>query len=218
MERQRLDGRMKKTYYAILRGCPEALEGEIEMPLGSDETVPMKQRVYREKEVGGSYAKTHYRILWKQEQNFCGEAAAKLNENSENVRLHLEKKLENGSSGSFGTDLTKKPENGSSGNEKSVVSMARSVSLAEIQIETGRTHQIRAHMSWMGFPLVGDVLYGEMGDEFVREETNLTRPALHAHKLSFYHPTAETYMEFFSTMPEDLQSFLQMRGFSFSVL
>ncbi len=202
LERQRLDGRMKKTYYAILRGCPDTLGGEIEMPLGPDETVPMKQRVYQEKEAGGSYAKTHYRILWKQEQDLCGEEAAKLNENRGNIGTHLEETSENSVSG----------------NKERFVSLACGVSLAEIQIETGRTHQIRAHMSWMGFPLAGDLLYGGMKDEFVREETNLTRPALHAHKLSFYHPTTETYMEFLSTMPEDMQSFLQTRGFSHSIL
>lgn len=218
LERQRLDGRMKKTYYAILRGCPAALEGEIEMPLGPDEMVPMKQRVYQEKEAGGSYAKTHYRILWKQEQDLCGEEAAKLNENRENIGTDLEETSENSASGGLGTDLPKKPENSSSGNEERVVSLACCVSLAEIQIETGRTHQIRAHMSWMGFPLVGDLLYGGMRDAFIREEINLTRPALHAHKISFYHLTTETYMEFLSTMPEDMQSFLETRGFLLSIL
>jgi 23S rRNA pseudouridine1911/1915/1917 synthase len=85
------------------------------------------------------------------------------------------------------------------------------VTLAEIAIHTGRTHQIRVHLSAIGHPIVGDPLYGGVhrrvpGD--VRAVTHLQRPFLHAAKLAFKHPADGRRMEFTSELPEDLQQVL----------
>jgi 23S rRNA pseudouridine1911/1915/1917 synthase len=85
------------------------------------------------------------------------------------------------------------------------------VTLAEIAIHTGRTHQIRVHLSAIGHPIVGDSLYGGVhrrvpGD--VRAVTHLQRPFLHAAKLAFKHPADGRRMEFTSELPEDLQQVL----------
>lgn len=85
------------------------------------------------------------------------------------------------------------------------------VTLAEIAIYTGRTHQIRVHLSAIGHPIVGDPLYGGVhrrvpGD--VRAVTRLQRPFLHAAKLAFKHPADGRQMEFTSELPEDLQQVL----------
>lgn len=72
---------------------------------------------------------------------------------------------------------------------------------ARITIETGRTHQIRTHMSWLGYPLVGDSLYGG--------STTLPRPALHAGKLTVQHPVSGKKLEFYSALPADMQNFLE---------
>jgi 23S rRNA pseudouridine1911/1915/1917 synthase len=85
------------------------------------------------------------------------------------------------------------------------------VTLAEIAIYTGRTHQIRVHLSAIGHPIVGDALYGGVhrrvpGD--VRAVTHLQRPFLHAAKLAFKHPVDGRPMEFTSELPEDLQQVL----------
>ena len=85
------------------------------------------------------------------------------------------------------------------------------VTLAEIAIYTGRTHQIRVHLSAIGHPIVGDPLYGGVhrrvpGD--VRAVTHLQRPFLHAAKLTFKHPADGRRMEFTSELPEDLQEVL----------
>lgn len=85
------------------------------------------------------------------------------------------------------------------------------VTLAEIAIYTGRTHQIRVHLSAIGHPIVGDPLYGGVhrrvpGD--VRAVTHLQRPFLHAAKLAFKHPADGRRMEFTSELPEDLQQVL----------
>jgi 23S rRNA pseudouridine1911/1915/1917 synthase len=85
------------------------------------------------------------------------------------------------------------------------------VTLTEIAIYTGRTHQIRVHLSAIGHPIVGDPLYGGVhrrvpGD--VRAVTHLQRPFLHAAKLTFKHPADGRRMEFTSELPEDLQQVL----------
>jgi 23S rRNA pseudouridine1911/1915/1917 synthase len=85
------------------------------------------------------------------------------------------------------------------------------VTLAQIAIHTGRTHQIRVHLSAIGHPIVGDPLYGGVhrrvpGD--LRAVLRLERPFLHAAKLAFKHPADGRRMEFTSELPDDLQRVL----------
>jgi 23S rRNA pseudouridine1911/1915/1917 synthase len=87
----------------------------------------------------------------------------------------------------------------------------RVLTLAQVAIYTGRTHQIRVHLSAIGHPIVGDSLYGGVhrhvpGD--VRAVTHLERPFLHAAKLVFSHPVDGRRMEFESDLPPDLQRVL----------
>ena len=83
--------------------------------------------------------------------------------------------------------------------------------LAQVAIHTGRTHQIRVHLSAIGHPIVGDALYGGVhrrvpGD--LRAVTHLERPFLHAARLVFKHPADGRRMEFASELPDDLQRVL----------
>lgn len=81
-------------------------------------------------------------------------------------------------------------------------------SLLEIHLETGRTHQIRVHMSAMRHPCVGDPLYGS--DSRLNEKLGLHRQWLHAHKLAFTHPATGEWVQFESTYPADLQHALDV--------
>jgi 23S rRNA pseudouridine1911/1915/1917 synthase len=95
----------------------------------------------------------------------------------------------------------------------------RVLTLANVAIHTGRTHQIRVHLSGIGHPIVGDALYGGVrrrvpGD--VRAVTHLDRPFLHAARLAFTHPGDERRMEFTSELPEDLQRVLDELRESFN--
>ena len=76
------------------------------------------------------------------------------------------------------------------------------VSLLEIELETGRTHQIRVHFSALHHPLVGDLTYG--ADHTIADRLEIHRPWLHARKLSFTHPITGERLEFFSEYPADL--------------
>ncbi|MEG0641470.1 MAG: RluA family pseudouridine synthase [Clostridium sp.] len=75
--------------------------------------------------------------------------------------------------------------------------------LIEARLETGRTHQIRVHMMHLGFPLVGDPVYG-----FKKQRLGIKGQALHAKTLGFKHPRTGEYMEFSSEIPEDFKKAL----------
>lgn len=74
-------------------------------------------------------------------------------------------------------------------------------SLVSLHLETGRTHQIRIHMKYLGFPLIGDYLYNP-------DMESIHRQALHSHTLRFAHPITEEQMEFTAPLPEDMKRIL----------
>jgi 23S rRNA pseudouridine1911/1915/1917 synthase len=76
------------------------------------------------------------------------------------------------------------------------------VSLLEIELETGRTHQIRVHFSALHHPLVGDLTYG--ADHTIADRLNIHRPWLHARELKLTHPITGEHLAFLSEYPEDL--------------
>jgi len=84
----------------------------------------------------------------------------------------------------------------------------RAASLLEIDLETGRTHQIRVHMSAIRHPCVGDLLYG--ADPTLAQRLGVRRQWLHAVRLSFEHPTEHRPVEFESPYPEDLDKALEI--------
>ena len=96
-----------------------------------------------------------------------------------------------------------------------VVSKTRAHTLVRCQLETGRTHQIRVHMSYARFPLIGDKLYGgrpklpkSATPELVTALQNFPRQALHAFKLGLTHPDDGEYCEWEIDMAPDMQELL----------
>ncbi len=87
----------------------------------------------------------------------------------------------------------------------------REASLLEVHLETGRTHQIRVHMSATGHPCVGDPMYG--CDPNLAKRVGLNRQWLHAVKLGFTHPGTGKYFEVEAPYPADLEHALEvLRG------
>ncbi len=87
----------------------------------------------------------------------------------------------------------------------------RGVSLVTVRIATGRTHQIRVHLSESGHAVVGDATYGGVKKHplaHLRGLLKLTRPFLHARSLAFTHPRTGTQVTFKAPLPDDLQEML----------
>jgi 23S rRNA pseudouridine1911/1915/1917 synthase len=151
------NGRLERTYQAVVWGKPSRREGVVSAPLGRAPANRQKMAV----RPSGRQAVTHYRIV----KSF---------------------------------DLAGKP------------------TLIECRLETGRTHQIRVHLSHLGHPLLGDPLYGKgflssarrlpEGPRAALE--NLGRQALHAGHLAFEHPVTGRFLTFESPPPSDLKALL----------
>ncbi|WP_434282920.1 RluA family pseudouridine synthase [Clostridium botulinum] len=78
-------------------------------------------------------------------------------------------------------------------------------SVVRLELETGRTHQIRVHMSHLGHPLYGDSLYGK-GEE---EKEYIERQALHAYKLEFPHPRTGDILKLQCSLPDDIKNLIE---------
>ena len=78
-----------------------------------------------------------------------------------------------------------------------VVKEANGHSLVSLRLETGRTHQIRIHMKYLGYPVIGDYLYNP-------DMEYMTRQALHSHHMEFTHPITGEHMSFTAPLPEDM--------------
>jgi 23S rRNA pseudouridine1911/1915/1917 synthase len=91
----------------------------------------------------------------------------------------------------------------------------RKFTLLEVEIKTGRTHQIRVHLAYINHPIVGDELYNSGRDNTVYDVKirqaiqNLGRFFLHAEKLSFTHPVTTERLSFFAPLPDELSDFLK---------
>jgi 23S rRNA pseudouridine1911/1915/1917 synthase len=84
----------------------------------------------------------------------------------------------------------------------------RAASLLDVHLETGRTHQIRVHMSAIRHPCAGDLTYG--ADPVLAKRLGLTRQWLHARELAFTHPSSGEQVRFVSPYPADLQHALDL--------
>ena len=83
-----------------------------------------------------------------------------------------------------------------------LVKEANGHSLVSLRLETGRTHQIRIHMKYLGYPLIGDYLYNP-------DMEYMTRQALHSHHMEFTHPITGEHMSFTAPLPEDMARVMQ---------
>ena len=78
-----------------------------------------------------------------------------------------------------------------------VIKKTNEYTVARLKLETGRTHQIRVHLAYLGHPLVGDDLYGG-------KRNVISRQALHSEKITFFHPILKKELSFLAEVPEDM--------------
>lgn len=91
-----------------------------------------------------------------------------------------------------------------------VLGRYRGSALVEAHLHTGRTHQIRVHFQFIGYPLVGDATYGKRQNQRLKELTNYAAPRqmLHARSIRFVHPRREVEMSFSADLPDDFRAAL----------
>jgi len=84
------------------------------------------------------------------------------------------------------------------------------VSLVQLKLLTGRTHQIRVHMHSIGHPLIGDKLYRDDSSVIPRLEASISRHALHAQQLGLIHPMKKQFMKWQAPLPQDFQNIITL--------
>ncbi len=161
------DGRLRRSYLALVWGLPERAEGRIDAPVGRHPTQRTRMSVV--KPGRGRAAATRYVVL----ETFAAAAGA-------------------GAGGSAGGGAA--------------------ASLLRLDLETGRTHQIRVHLAHIGHPVMGDPVYGRgfkasarrLGPEAQEALGALGRQALHAAELGFEHPVTGGRLHFTGSVPADM--------------
>jgi 23S rRNA pseudouridine1911/1915/1917 synthase len=87
-----------------------------------------------------------------------------------------------------------------------VIMRLKNASVVRFELETGRTHQIRVHMQYLNNPLIGDNVYSKSKSKLI------TRQALHAFYLGFYHPTTNKFLKFYSKLPQDMLKIIEFQN------
>lgn len=150
--------------------------------------------------------RTYYALVWGEMKEDEGTVQNHIGRSASDRRVSTV--YENGEIGKFAVTHYK------------VLKRLRYVTLVQCNLETGRTHQIRVHMKYLGHPLFGDVMYG--GDRILKGEKTgkykafiennlkmLPRQALHAKSLGFEHPRTGEWMQFDTELPEDMTQVLE---------
>ena len=95
-----------------------------------------------------------------------------------------------------------------------VLAEGEGISYLSLELETGRTHQIRVHMSYLGHPLIGDEVYGNANSQFEKKHAkHLNGQALHALRLTLTHPRSKERICFTSELPNEFKQLLKILNF-----
>ena len=175
---------IQKRYVAMIHGVPPVMQGVIDLPIGRDRYVREKQAV-RSEENGGKHAVTGYSI----EEVFDGSAFNTQGSGGE-VRSDIPKESYRLVDSPFEKDRKLPPP------------PAGKFSFIKLAPKTGRTHQLRVHMAALGFPMIGDTMYG--GRIFEIGDFRFDRQALHAFEISFIHPGTKQEITLSAPLPPDM--------------
>ena len=183
-------GLTEKRYIALAAGIIEEDRFTIDLPIGRPDPEDVRRRVM---ETGGYPSVTHVKVLERFSGDGFGSGLAA-------YRGYKDSMAEAGISEPVfkpGDLITVK------GDLITVTELPAGFTLVELLLETGRTHQIRVHMSHIGHPLIGDHLYGGYNPVL------LQRQALHAFRLKFRHPVTGEFLEIEAPLPEDMENLLK---------
>jgi 23S rRNA pseudouridine1911/1915/1917 synthase len=185
---------IQKTYVAVCHGVPELLSDVIDMPIGKDRYVREKQAV-RKEENGGKHAVTKYEVQEILDPSKVDGSSA----SEEPGRGRL---------GSVSNPYTLLQ--GAHPHDRSFKAPPGRFSFVKLWPKTGRTHQLRVHMTAIGYPMVGDTMYG--GRLFESGDFRFERQALHAFEITFVHPATLKPMTLSAPVPPDMRQLLETLG------
>ena len=180
-EQMQQDG-FDKQYVAFVYGVPSPATALIDAPIDRDKAQPHLRVVCKDGE--GYPSQTEYTVLESVEMSRVTSELSSLKSESSFEKLEESEWLSIEQQNDHQNDA---------------------VSLVRLKLYTGRTHQIRVHMSSIGHPLVGDKFYCDPTVQIEQIEQLITRHALHAEKLAFTHPITKQYMEWTAAMPADFE-------------
>lgn len=182
-------GLTEKRYIALAAGIIEEDQFTIDLPIGRPDPEDVRRRVM---ETGGYPSVTHVKVLERFSDSSFGSGLAA-------YQGYKDSMSDAGISNPVfkpGDLITV------NGDLITVAELPAGFTLVELLLETGRTHQIRVHMSHIGHPLIGDHLYGGYNPAL------LQRQALHAYKLKFRHPVTGESLEIEAPLPADMKHLL----------
>ena len=183
---------VKKRYVALVHGIIEEDNGTIDLPIGRPNNIGIKRKVMKE----GAPCVTHYTVL----DRFYPKDS---NVHNPNERTSLDTAINKAHEAKQAAYLEANPENKelyaylAYNDEPNEMVHKSGFTLVELKLETGRTHQIRVHLSFIGYPIVGDTLYGTASDI-------INRQALHARYLTLKQPVNEKVLELEAPIPKDI--------------
>ena len=200
LSKQMKQGKVSKIYNALV--CDLLFnDGKIDVPIGRRDPLKVERGPLAEEE-GGFPSVTHYHILERYPfgaVKLSNSVTSGLGDNGENLGIDRE-------------DLRTVYAGIDSEKMESMLKSRRAeycegITLCEIRLETGRTHQIRVHMGSIGHHVVGDTLYGGVLGRMDEEKGHfvplIERQALHARFLSFVHPITKEAVTFEAPLPAD---------------
>lgn len=183
---------VQKRYVALVHGIIEEDNGTIDLPIGRPDNIGIKRKVMKD----GSPCVTHYKVL----DRFYPKDS---NPHNPSDRTELDTAIYETYQAKQAAYLDENPQNKelyeylAANDEPNEVIHKSGFTLVELKLETGRTHQIRVHLSFIGYPIVGDTLYGTASDV-------IDRQALHARYLTLKQPVSEKLLELEAPIPKDI--------------
>ncbi len=181
----------EKRYIALAAGIIDEDEYTIDLPIGRPDPEDVRRKVMDE---GGYPSVTHVKVLKRFDKSAFGSGLAAYGGYKDSI-MDDEKV----------SDIDFKPGDliTVKGDLITVNELPEGFTLVELLLETGRTHQIRVHMSHTGHPLIGDHLYGGYNPALLK------RQALHAYMLKFTHPVTCETLEITAPLPDDMTKLIE---------
>lgn len=193
ISQQMKENAVEKKYVALVHGIIDEDNGTIDLPIGRPGDIGIKRCVYPE----GSPSITHYTVL-KRFFPRKNKVSNPMDRHDLDMKLHEEYQRKHEEFLEANPDKRELYAYLAQNDQPNEIVHQAGFTLVELKLETGRTHQIRVHLSHIGYPIVGDTLYGSSSDL-------IDRQALHARYLTLRQPVSGKLLNIEAPIPPDME-------------